>query len=257
MAMDDKKVTIQFSLSIGRSQVWCAVVLGLLCIHPTDLATENLTLTTYYPSPYGVYKTLRSTEDSYFATGGNNRSGMAVGLTTIPGIGTTNILRLAVNGRSNLSGGTVGIGVGIGNTDILLSQLAVQGGVSIGDSVFARAAAPAEGLQVKGRVSMGYNAPTASMTPPGASMPVQLDVAGSVHVSKFIYLESDCVERNSSQAAPQCAANEYATWVPGVYQDGNMYNYLSDYKYGDVGNGGYGEVTIKPTNYSRFVCCAK
>ncbi|MBI4051124.1 MAG: hypothetical protein HY400_01325 [Elusimicrobia bacterium] len=73
-----------------------ALVLGFSA---RDLSTETLTLTTYYPAPYGVYTQLRSTRDSYLAYQGGN-----------VGIGTnTPLTRLHVSGQSLwLTGGDSG-----------------------------------------------------------------------------------------------------------------------------------------------------
>ncbi|TPW21072.1 MAG: hypothetical protein FD126_1050 [Elusimicrobia bacterium] len=62
----DKTVTIR--LVIGRRELVGALVAALVLAHPAGLATEQLTMTTYYPSPYGVYQRLRSTQDAYLAT---------------------------------------------------------------------------------------------------------------------------------------------------------------------------------------------
>ncbi|MFC1522066.1 hypothetical protein ACFL6Y_06620 [Elusimicrobiota bacterium] len=54
-------------------------------IYGFTLVAEKLTITSYYPSPYGAYKELRSTGNSYFAT----TSGSQVGIgTTAPGANT-------------------------------------------------------------------------------------------------------------------------------------------------------------------------
>lgn len=62
----DRTVTIRFVL--GRRELVGALVAALVLVNPGGLATEQLTMTTYYPSPYGVYQRLRSTQDAYLAT---------------------------------------------------------------------------------------------------------------------------------------------------------------------------------------------
>lgn len=64
---DSRERTITVRLVFGRRQLIAMLAFALLALHPGDLSTESLTLTTYYPSPYGVYKELRSTENSYLA----------------------------------------------------------------------------------------------------------------------------------------------------------------------------------------------
>jgi len=50
-----------------RNRFICAAALALAAMVPLDLAAESLTLTTYYPAPYGVYQRLRTTDSTYLA----------------------------------------------------------------------------------------------------------------------------------------------------------------------------------------------
>lgn len=52
----------------------------LVCVLARDLATENITQTTYYPAPSGVYSQMITTADTYLARDAGSRVG----------IGTTN-----------------------------------------------------------------------------------------------------------------------------------------------------------------------
>lgn len=69
---NERNRTITFSLTMGRRQLVALLTLGLLALTPGDLVTEQLTLTTYYPSPYGVYEELRSTQNTYLSYAGGN-----------------------------------------------------------------------------------------------------------------------------------------------------------------------------------------
>jgi hypothetical protein len=64
--------TITLRLEFGRRQLVAFLALALLVLTPGDLVTEQLTLTTYYPSPYGVYEELRSTQNTYLSYSGGN-----------------------------------------------------------------------------------------------------------------------------------------------------------------------------------------
>ncbi|MBI3297200.1 MAG: hypothetical protein HYZ75_03485 [Elusimicrobia bacterium] len=68
--MAGRELTIHIRL--GRREAVAAAALLLVILSPGILSTEQLTLSTYYPSPYGVYQQLRSTEDAYFAYSGGN-----------------------------------------------------------------------------------------------------------------------------------------------------------------------------------------
>ncbi|MDE2293559.1 MAG: hypothetical protein KGL53_15870 [Elusimicrobia bacterium] len=59
--------TLTIRIRIGRRELLAGLALALVSLRPAPLATENLTLTTYYPSPYGVYQELRSTGNAYLA----------------------------------------------------------------------------------------------------------------------------------------------------------------------------------------------
>lgn len=51
----------------AASALAVTVGLALAAFRPGALSTEQLSMSTYYPSPYGVYKNLRSTDDAAFA----------------------------------------------------------------------------------------------------------------------------------------------------------------------------------------------
>jgi hypothetical protein len=55
-------VTLQFKLT--RDKALLLLALFFLCWHPRPLGSETLTLTTYYPAPYGGYVSLLTTSDT-------------------------------------------------------------------------------------------------------------------------------------------------------------------------------------------------
>ena len=57
------------------------LIVGLLLATAAYCLAEELTLTTYYPSPRGVYQELRSTHASYFAT---NQGSVGIGTDAVP-----------------------------------------------------------------------------------------------------------------------------------------------------------------------------
>lgn len=64
--------TVTIRIVLGRREVIGALVAALVLAHPAGLSTETLTMTTYYPSPYGVYQRLRSTQDATLAANSGN-----------------------------------------------------------------------------------------------------------------------------------------------------------------------------------------
>ncbi|MFC1521812.1 hypothetical protein ACFL6Y_05340 [Elusimicrobiota bacterium] len=71
------------------------ICLGFL-IYGVVVVAEKITITSYYPSPYGAYRELRSTQNSYFAT----QSGKMVGIGTITPSSALTIDAGATNGAS-------------------------------------------------------------------------------------------------------------------------------------------------------------
>ena len=81
-------------------------VVGVLLVTTAYVVAEELSLTTYYPSPKGAYQTLSSTDSSRFATYAGN-----VGIGTISPAATT---KLEVKGAGNTSGSA---GLHVTNSD--------------------------------------------------------------------------------------------------------------------------------------------
>lgn len=128
--------TLTIRLVLGRREFVIALVAALVLAHPAGLATETLTMTTYYPSPYGVYQRLRSTQEAnlasasgnvtlaagsgnvFMATGGGN---VGVG-TSSPGsrldvVGTAAVDYLRVDPQGGVEGGEIQlVGSGGGGT---------------------------------------------------------------------------------------------------------------------------------------------
>lgn len=85
---------------------------------------EEITLTTYYPAPYGAYEELTTTGNTYLAT---------------------------ASGKN--------VGIGLLTTDTIQNKLDVEGGVAIGTGYSGTSAAPANGLIVQGNVGIGTTSP--------------------------------------------------------------------------------------------------
>ena len=84
------------------------------------LMAEDITLTTYYPAPYGAYDELTTTGNTYLAT---------------------------TSGKN--------AGIGLAATDTIQNKLDVEGSVAIGAGYSGTSAAPANGLIVQGKVGIG------------------------------------------------------------------------------------------------------
>ncbi len=63
---------LNIRLSFSRKSVLPLFVLGFLFWHPGFIGSESLTLTTYYPAPYGGYVSLLTTGQTLLARDGGN-----------------------------------------------------------------------------------------------------------------------------------------------------------------------------------------
>jgi hypothetical protein len=130
------EATLDFDPRIGRG----LLVLSLLLLSAGELASENVTMTTYYPAPSGVYTQMIVTNNAYLA-----RDSGSVGIGTAHPAGT-----LDVEGSGNvlLNAGNVGIG-----TASPASTLDVEGKVRIVDGT--QAAGLVLGSDASGNASWG------------------------------------------------------------------------------------------------------
>lgn len=106
--------------ALGRRELAGLALLAAVVFGPAALSTESLTLTTYYPSPYGVYNEMRTTGNALLAY-----SGGAVGVGT-----TSPSAKLDVNGSTNISGTTVIGGNTTVNADAQIQRVGVNGAIN-------------------------------------------------------------------------------------------------------------------------------
>jgi hypothetical protein len=104
-----------------------AFLLAVLGFWATLMA-EDITLTTYYPAPYGAYEELTTTGNTYLATTSGNAA------------------------------------IGLATTATIQNKLDVEGSAAIGAGYSGTSAAPANGLIVQGKVGIGTASVGASDT---------------------------------------------------------------------------------------------
>ncbi|MDT8286353.1 MAG: hypothetical protein RQ748_04510 [Elusimicrobiales bacterium] len=92
--MQEHRMVIEFRLT--RRKVLTLLAVFFICWHPAMLGSETLTLTTYYPAPYGGYARLLTTGETLLA-----RDGGAVGI----GTGAT---ALPAGNSLTINGGAIG-----------------------------------------------------------------------------------------------------------------------------------------------------
>jgi hypothetical protein len=166
-------VTIQFKFTRGKALLF--TTLCFLCWQPRTLSSETLTLTTYYPAPYGGYVSLLTTDRTLLA-----RDGGLVGVGTgAPGakvdiVGTgAGTVDLRVNGR-------IQTGDGSGNGGMWLSNASDSFvGNNSGNTGFWTSGAGWNALQIikaSGNVGIGTQGPTRKLDVQGD---LRIGTAGS------------------------------------------------------------------------------
>ena len=172
--------TIRIELSLGARSLRCLMAAAMVFAAVSELASENVTLTTYYPAPSGVYAQMITTGDTYLARDSAANGGkVGIGSSARPDYllhvrgavgGGANLAAVTdtTNGQTlafgaNASGVSVsnlnnnGLRLGTNNVDRLI--IAANGNVGIGTADTSAAA-----LTVNGGIRVGD---TANCTQPG------------------------------------------------------------------------------------------
>ncbi len=114
--MDSEKI-ITFQLQLTRRKAWLLLTVFFICWRPGFLGSETLTLTTYYPAPYGGYASLLTTGKTLLArNGGNVGIGIASPTGKLHVEGTGDVIfrtsgRLDVGSPAQLRGAPGGTGL--------------------------------------------------------------------------------------------------------------------------------------------------
>lgn len=180
--------------------------------------SEDVTITTYYPSPSGIFKTLSSTGTTSLATGTGSTDRVGIGTASASnkltvsgnadftgnvGIGTsTPSQQLTVSGNANIMGN---LGAG---TSTIINKLDVEGASAIGATYSGNNTAPTNGLVVEGNTGIG----TPTIRTSTGIMSPKLDVDGDI---------SATVSRSKTGAYPQVSyhyAHAYSTSVYPRYK---------------------------------------
>ncbi|MFH2205042.1 MAG: hypothetical protein ABIJ96_18185, partial [Elusimicrobiota bacterium] len=210
-----------------------------------DLNTESLTLTTYYPAPYGAYKELRATETAYLAyvPGGSATPAVGVGLDAPKAL-------LHVSGEMAVENI---VGVDSSNN----KNLDPFNNGSAPYTYFLNIGNGATSASFRGDIAVGAT---------GKSPAISHNVSGADRVwirDQYIHLPAPtgCREltpiTTGNGGTRYCTNGEFASWTPGVYQEGTIYG-LSVQIRDEIGS--ILDVAIPQNHFkyfadNKFYCC--
>lgn len=219
-------IHIHMDLSVPARTLVFFMAAMLLVILTPELGSENVTLSTYYPAPSGVYTKMVTTGNTYLATSG-----------AMVGIGTTNPGSLLdVNGAVNVNG-TVQLRGSSGGTGLYVNK---SGQVGIGTTAQGGSldVEGAGGIILNaGSIGIGNTSPTGTNTVgagvsnavANAAPNVGLYVGGGNN-NGYLYIDNSntgcglALASNCATNGGCCPdSNYYATYTPGVYVEGYSY----------------------------------
>jgi hypothetical protein len=139
-------ISIHFDLRVGRrSTRWLMAAVMVLAAAP-EVASESVTLSTYYPAPSGVYTNMITTGQTLLARDGGN---VGIGSNTAPGY------KLDVTGTFRVTSTSLFQGVATFNSDQVVNGLATFNGASVfnGAATFNQNVTFNGNMQINGSLS--------------------------------------------------------------------------------------------------------
>ncbi|OGR46196.1 MAG: hypothetical protein A2X40_06830 [Elusimicrobia bacterium GWC2_65_9] len=258
-------VQLSFAYEPRALRPWLAVVLLLLAAG--DLASENVTLTTYYPAPSGVYTQMVTTGQTLLARDNTPTSkvGIGMGAAGVPaarldvtGYPSASITEPAAHILSAASRHGLYLDVGSNSTSLTYGLIVGPANLVVRDD---------------GRVGIGTSLPAAKLAVEGQMYVSQnisvgpQPMATTAMTNPYVYVNTNagfCNDQTTNNLT--CVAGRYITWTPGIYTASDTYYSITDGRGWWSSGPNVTNVTVNTnigpqysiiTTAPRYFCCRK
>ena len=282
-------IQLHLNLSIPTRTLIFLMAAALLVTVTPELGSENVTLSTYYPAPSGVYNQMITTGRTLLAT-----TSTASDPTSLVGIGTSNpAAKLDIVPAAGALGLQVAGPAGNTATILRISNGGLQGNFGLtqsyanwnlygtgdgGAAIYNSNEGSYQALMIVGNSSNGglrHVAIWDNMTIRYGSLGIGQNAHTVINPSGqprgYLYIDNantGCAAMTCNNAA--CACGGYASWTPGVFIEGTSYQnrgypaYVDNAGYttqvwsmGADGNARWGTLQTKPDGTGTVWCCPK
>ncbi|MCX5797456.1 MAG: hypothetical protein NTY77_18345 [Elusimicrobia bacterium] len=244
-------IHVHLDLSVPTRTLVLLMTAALLVTVTPELGSENVTLSTYYPAPSGVYSKMITTQDTFLATTGGKvgvgttspKATLDVGETSGNGTLETVLARLS---DSNATGDGTFLGVKGWSPSLALSfslehhyggitnsAIKFFGGSSNthnGGYLTFTTNADNERMRIaaNGSVGIGTTDPTGTASNGSTTPNVGIHLAGGTGHNGYLYIDNTNTHCQYASPAPSpnsniycgTASDYYVTWTPGLYVEG-------------------------------------
>ncbi len=210
------EIIVRFDLRFSRRAIRGTLAAAMLLVAASELNSESVTLTTYYPAPSGVYTQMITTNNTWLARDGGR---IAIGSANAPQ-GKVDI--------TGLSGVEALVVRAVSDTDAIrvTPNADNQNSDAFGVSNAANSASVAY-ISKNGRAYFGGNVGIGidpSVTSKLALGPGNIRIDGSLGCVQKSFRDPCLAPLNAGWDSDRaCAANQYATATPGVLTEGMAY----------------------------------
>lgn len=252
------ELNLRISCAPRLLRPWLA--LGVLLLAAADLGSENVTLTTYYPAPSGIYTRMITTGNAYLA-----RDTGRVGIGTADPYGPLHVRGSGqtLNLQTSASGAT---------TDVQFYDAGDPSGSYKWDLTY-RGTASANDLQLfknagaggavmtwqygTGRVGVGNSSPGATLDVTGTvKANTNLSIAANPPGNRpYMYVDangSDCTTQATNNGS--CSSGRYITWAYGIIINNGWWSAAPNLNFVTVATP-QGNQTNVVTTAPYYYCC--